>query len=169
MISGITNFRGNVRRVDQIVRILGKYGLGNLIGEKTPDFIQRRFVSSEGIAVRDYPLEVRVRMALTELGTTFIKVGQMMSQRPDMVGPELAAQLESLQADTPPDPPALVRATIEEDLGQPPDAIFAIFNQLALASASVGQVHLAELKMARRWSSRCSTPASNPRSRAISI
>jgi ubiquinone biosynthesis protein len=146
MISGITNFRGNVRRVDQIVRILGKYGLGNLIGEKTPDFIQRRFVSSEGIAVRDYPFEVRVRMALTELGTTFIKVGQMMSQRPDMVGPELAAQLESLQADTPPDPPTLVRATIEEELGQPPDAIFTLFNQLALASASVGQVHLAELK-----------------------
>ena len=150
MISGITNFRGNVRRVDQIVRILGKYGLGNLIGEKTPDFIQRRFVSSEGIAVRDYPFEVRVRMALTELGTTFIKVGQMMSQRPDMVGPELAAQLESLQADTPPDPPTLVRATIEEELGQPPDAIFAPFNQLALASASVGQVHLAELKTARQ-------------------
>ena len=146
MISGITNLRGNVKRVDQIVRILGKYGLGNFIGEKTPDFIQRRFVSAEGIAVRDYPIEVRVRMALTELGTTFIKVGQMMSQRPDMVGPELAAQLESLQADTPPDPPALVRATIQEELGQPPDAIFAAFNQLALASASVGQVHLAELK-----------------------
>jgi ubiquinone biosynthesis protein len=150
MISGITNLRGNVRRVDQIVRILGKYGLGNFIGAKTPEFIQRRFLSSEGIAVRDYPIEVRVRMALTELGTTFIKVGQMMSQRPDMVGPELAAQLESLQADTPPDPPALVRATIEEELGQPPDAIFAAFNQLALASASVGQVHLAELKDSSR-------------------
>ena len=65
MISGITNLRGNVKRVDQIVRILGKYGLGNFIGEKTPDFIQRRFVSAEGIAVRDYPVEVRVRMALT--------------------------------------------------------------------------------------------------------
>jgi ubiquinone biosynthesis protein len=146
MISGITNFKGNVKRVDQIVRILGKYGLGNLIGEKTPDFIQRRFLSAEGIAVRDYPFEVRVRMALTELGTTFIKVGQMMSQRPDLVGPDMAAQLESLQADTPPDSPALVRATIEAELGQPPDAIFAAFNQLALASASVGQVHLAELK-----------------------
>lgn len=143
MISGISNFRGNVRRVDQIVRILGKYGLANWVGEKTPDFIQRRFTSAEGIAVRDYPFEVRVRMALTELGTTFIKLGQMMSQRADMVGPELAAELESLQADVPPDPPALVRATIEEDLKQPPSAIFKEFNQLALASASVGQVHLA--------------------------
>jgi ubiquinone biosynthesis protein len=145
MISGITNFKGNVRRVDQIVRILGKYGLGNLIGERTPGFIQRRFVTAEGIAVRDYPFEVRVRMALTELGTTFIKVGQMMSQRPDMVGPDLAAQLESLQADTPPDPPALVRAVITEELGAGPDELFALFNPLALASASVGQVHLAQL------------------------
>lgn len=146
MISGISNFKGNVRRVDQIVRILGKYGLANWVGEKTPDFIQRRFVSAEGIAVRDYPFEVRVRMALTELGTTFIKLGQMMSQRADMVGPELAAELESLQADTPPDTPAQVRATIEEELLQPPSAIFAEFNQLALASASVGQVHLARLQ-----------------------
>ncbi len=146
MISGITNFRGNVRRVDQIARILGKYGLSNWVGEKTPEFIQRRFVSPEGIALRDYPFEVRVRMALTELGTTFIKLGQMMSQRADMVGPELAAELESLQADVPPDPPALVRATIQEELHQPPEAIFESFNQLALASASVGQVHLARLK-----------------------
>jgi ubiquinone biosynthesis protein len=146
MISGITNLRGNVRRVDQIVRILGKYGLANWVGEKTPGFVQRRFVSAEGIPVRDYPFEVRVRMALTELGTTFIKLGQMMSQRADMVGPELAAELESLQADVPPDPPALVRATIEEELKQPPSAIFKEFNQLALASASVGQVHLACLK-----------------------
>ena len=146
MISGISNLRGNVRRVDQIVRILGKYGLANWVGEKTPDFVQRRFISAEGIPVRDYPFEVRVRMALTELGTTFIKLGQMMSQRADMVGPELAAELESLQADVPPDPPALVRATIEEELKQPPSAIFAEFNQLALASASVGQVHLACLR-----------------------
>ncbi len=146
MISGITNFKGNVKRADQIVRILGKYGLANWVGDKTPAFIQKRFLSEEGIAVRDYPLEVRVRMALTELGTTFIKIGQMMSQRPDLVGPELAVQLESLQADTPPDPPALVRVVIEEELERRPEDIFAIFNPLALASASVGQVHLAELK-----------------------
>ena len=98
-------------------RILAKYGLADLVGEKTPGFIQRRFVSAEGIAVRDYPFEVRVRLALTELGTTFIKLGQMMSTRADMVGPELAAELASLQADTPADPPEAVRATIVAELG----------------------------------------------------
>lgn len=145
MISGVSNLRGNVRRVDEIVRVLAKYGLADWLGDNTPDFIRRRFVTSEGIAVTDYPIEVRIRLALTELGTTFIKLGQMMSTRADLVGPELAAELASLQADTPADPPDLVRATIQSELGAPPEALFAWFDENALASASVGQVHLARL------------------------
>jgi ubiquinone biosynthesis protein len=145
MISGVSNLRGNVRRVDEIVRVLAKYGLADWLGDNTPDFIRRRFVTSEGIAVTDYPVEVRIRLALTELGTTFIKLGQMMSTRADLVGPELAAELASLQADTPADPPELVRATIQSELGAPPEAIFAWFDETTLASASVGQVHLARL------------------------
>lgn len=145
MISGVSNFRGNVRRVDEIVRVLAKYGLADWVGDNTPGFIRRRFVTSEGIAVTDYPVEVRIRLALTELGTTFIKLGQMMSTRADLVGPELAAELAALQADTPPDPPDVVRATIQSELGAPPEALFAWFDENALASASVGQVHLARL------------------------
>jgi ubiquinone biosynthesis protein len=145
MISGVSNLRGNVRRVDEIVRVLAKYGLADWLGDNTPDFIRRRFVTSEGIAVTDYPVEVRIRLALTELGTTFIKLGQMMSTRADLVGPELAAELASLQADTPADPPDLVRATIQSELGAPPEELFAWFDENALASASVGQVHLARL------------------------
>ena len=145
MISGVSNFRGNVRRVDEIVRVLAKYGLADWVGDRTPGFIRRRFVTNEGVAVSDYPVEVRIRLALTELGTTFIKLGQMMSTRADLVGPELAAELSSLQADTPADPPELVRATIQSELGAPPEVIFAWFDETALASASVGQVHLAQL------------------------
>lgn len=145
MISGVSNFRGNVRRVDEIIRVLAKYGLADWVGDSTPGFIRRRFVTVEGIAVSDYPVEVRIRLALTELGTTFIKLGQMMSTRADMVGPELAAELASLQADTPADPPDMVRATIQSELGAPPDEIFAWFDENSLASASVGQVHLARL------------------------
>ena len=145
MISGVSNFRGNVRRVDEIVRVLAKYGLADWVGDRTPGFIRRRFVTSDGVAVSDFPVEVRIRLALTELGTTFIKLGQMMSTRSDIVGPELAAELASLQADTPADPPELVRATIQSELGAPPEAIFAWFDEGALASASVGQVHLARL------------------------
>ncbi|HQY92061.1 AarF/ABC1/UbiB kinase family protein [Caldilinea sp.] len=145
MISGVSNFRGNVRRVDEIIRVLAKYGLADWVGDNTPGFIRRRFVTGEGVAVSDYPIEVRIRLALTELGTTFIKLGQMMSTRADLVGPELAAELASLQADTPADPPAVVRATIYSELGAPPEELFAWFDENALASASVGQVHLARL------------------------
>ena len=145
MISGVSNFRGNVRRVDEIVRVLAKYGLADWVGDRTPGFIRRRFVTSDGVAVSDFPVEVRIRLALTELGTTFIKLGQMMSTRADMVGPEMAAELSSLQADTPADPPDAVRATITAELGKPPEEIFVAFDYTALASASVGQVHLAEL------------------------
>ncbi len=146
MISGVGNLRGNVRRVDEIVRVLAKYGLAEWVGDKTPGFIRRRFYTEDGIAVNDLPVEIRLRMALTELGTTFIKLGQMMSTRADMVGPELAAELVKLQADTPPDAAHLVRATVESELGAPPEQLFAWFNEDALASASVGQVHLARLQ-----------------------
>ncbi|MCB0148954.1 MAG: hypothetical protein KDE01_15040, partial [Caldilineaceae bacterium] len=98
MISGVSNFRGNVRRVDEIIRVLAKYGLADWVSDSTPGFIRRRFVTAEGAAVGDFPVEVRIRLALTELGTTFIKLGQMMSTRADMVGPELAEELASLQA-----------------------------------------------------------------------
>jgi len=145
MISGVSNFRGNVRRVDEIIRVLAKYGLADWVSDSTPGFIRRRFVTAEGTAVGDYPVEVRIRLALTELGTTFIKLGQMMSTRADMVGPELAEELASLQADTPADPPDVVRATIQAELGYPPDELFAWFDPTALASASVGQVHAARL------------------------
>ena len=87
-----------------------------------------------------------MRMALTELGTTFIKLGQILSTRPDLVGPEMAAELTKLQADTPADDPAQVIATIEQELGQPPDQLFRDFDPRAFASASIGQVHHAVME-----------------------
>ncbi|MCB9161512.1 MAG: AarF/ABC1/UbiB kinase family protein [Caldilineaceae bacterium] len=146
MIPGISNVKQNVQRFDEIVRVLAKYGLADWLGERGPSFVRRRFVTAEGEHVAGLPVEVRIRMALTELGTTFIKLGQMMSQRPDMVGPELAAELESLQADTPADPPEVVRDIIEGELGAPLDELFSWIDLNALASASVGQVHLAALQ-----------------------
>ena len=145
MISGISNFKGNVKRVDEIIRVLAKYGLADWVSDSTPGFIRRRFVTAEGAAVSDFALEVRIRLALTELGTTFIKLGQMVSTRADLVGPELAEELAALQADTPADPRDVVYAMIQTELGASPDTLFAWFDPHALASASVGQVHAAQL------------------------
>ena len=134
-----------VKRLDEIIRVLARYGLADYLGTTSPLFIRRRFVTADGQPVADLPMPVRLRLALTELGTTFIKLGQMLSTRADLVGPELAAELSSLQADTPADPPDAVRAIVEQELGRPVEEIFARFDFWALASASVGQVHLATL------------------------
>jgi ubiquinone biosynthesis protein len=83
--------------------------------------------------------------ALTALGPTFIKLGQLLSTRPDTVGVKLADELTKLQASVPADPPALVRSLIEGELGQPLEEIFTEFNETPVASASIGQVHCAKL------------------------
>jgi ubiquinone biosynthesis protein len=141
----VFQLKDNIRRFDEIVRVLAKYGLAEWISEDTPGIIRRRFETAEGVNVADLPFEVRLRLALTELGTTFIKLGQMLSTRSDIVGPELANELASLQSDTPADPPDVVRETVESELGMTVEEVFAEFDFTGLASASVGQVHLATL------------------------
>ena len=100
---------------------------------------------ADGTPLRDLPQPVKVRQALTELGTTFIKLGQILSTRPDLVGPEIAAELSKLQAGTPADDPGTVIETIRQELGEHPDNIFVQFDAVAFASASIGQVHKAVL------------------------
>jgi ubiquinone biosynthesis protein len=89
--------------------------------------------------------ETRIRLALEELGPTFIKLGQIMSTRPDLVGAELAEELEKLQTDVPADPPEAVAELIEEELGRPLHEVFLEFCETPVASASIGQVHRARL------------------------
>src|SRR5207245_9256846 len=87
----------------------------------------------------------RIRLALTELGPTFIKFGQVLSTRPDIVGLPLATELTKLQAQLPADAPTIVRTMIKAELGRPVEELFAAFDDVPLASASIGQVHAATL------------------------
>ena len=87
----------------------------------------------------------RLRSALSELGTTWIKFGQMLSLRPDLVGVDVADELSKLQASVPADAPGLAEKRIASALGMPVTEAFATFESIPMASGSVAQVHRASL------------------------
>lgn len=136
----------NTKRLEAIVRVLARYGLADWIRDWSPEFIKKHFKSEDGKAIVDLPQAERIRLAFTELGTTFIKLGQVLSTRADLVGPELAKELSKLQSDNPADPPEVVRHIIETELGKPPEALYAEFDEKPLGSASIAQVHIAKLE-----------------------
>ncbi|HLU39769.1 MAG TPA: AarF/UbiB family protein, partial [Planctomycetota bacterium] len=146
----LARLQRNARRVGEILAVLAKYGLADWLRWLDVDWIQDRLRSPTGERLRELRLEARIRLVLIELGTTFIKLGQVLSTRPDLVGPELAEELTGLQANTVPDPAEVARQTIEADLGKPPEELFATFEGEAFASASIAQVHGATLKTGER-------------------
>ncbi|MGA2658837.1 MAG: AarF/UbiB family protein [Verrucomicrobiota bacterium] len=143
--TAITRLERNVRRAGEIIGVLAKYGLADWVKGLNHPWIQDRIKSVDGQHIPDLKAEERVRLAFTELGATFIKLGQMLSTRPDLVGPEMGGELARLQTAAPADPPGTVRALIEAELGKPPSSLFAQFDDAPLASASIAQVHLARL------------------------
>jgi ubiquinone biosynthesis protein len=144
-LTAIPQLARNINRVREIVTILGKYGLADWISRLDLHFARGLVKSSDGQGLSALTRETRIRLALIELGTTFIKFGQMLSTRPDLVGSRLAGELSSLQACVPADSPAVVQATIRGELGHSIEELFAEFDNRAMASASIGQVHRARL------------------------
>jgi ubiquinone biosynthesis protein len=145
LLESLANFEGNARRLLEIFGVLARYGLADWLGRIRSEWIQARLLSSTGERLKGLTLNARIRLAATELGTTFIKLGQALSTRPDIIPQSLAIELSRLQADTPPDPAETVLAMMERELGGRPDSLFAEFDKVPLASASVGQVHRARL------------------------
>jgi ubiquinone biosynthesis protein len=143
--NALTRLERNVHRAGEIIGVLAKYGLADWVNKLNFSWIQDRIRSVDGKHIPDLKIEERVRLAFTELGTTFIKLGQMLSTRPDVVGPEMARELAHLQTSTLADPSDTVRATIEAELGKPLHSLFAQFEDAPFASASIAQVHLARL------------------------
>jgi ubiquinone biosynthesis protein len=135
----------NARRLTEIFVVLAKYGLAETLGNLHVEWLQGQLVSFDGERLGKVSHEARIRLALTELGATFIKLGQMLSTRGDTIGPELADELGKLRSNTPPDRPEVIRALIKSELGKPIEELFSEFDDAVLASGSIGQVHRARL------------------------
>jgi ubiquinone biosynthesis protein len=91
------------------------------------------------------PLPVRLRRVIEELGPTYVKFGQILSTRPDLVPPDIVKELSKLQDEVPPFKFEQVQECVEEELGRPLDQAFKSFSRAPIASASIGQVHEAAL------------------------
>src|SRR5207248_6557610 len=135
----------NIARLAEIARVLAKYGLADWLGRLDSKFVQRWTRGTELARLATVTHEARIRLVLTELGTTFIKFGQVLSTRLDLIGPALADELALLQSSVPADPFPVTRATIEAELGAPLETLFKTFAPEPIASGSIGQVHRAAL------------------------
>jgi ubiquinone biosynthesis protein len=144
-ITAIPNVYRNVNRWREILTILSKYGLAGWVGRFDLPIVKGVFKNRDGEALAHLSRETRIRLALEELGPTFIKLGQILSTRPDQVGMSLAQELQKLQTNVACDKPEIVRETIESELDKLLDELFQDFDPTPLASASIGQAHRARL------------------------
>lgn len=142
-----------VRRLLRIQRVVIRYRLDDLIFDDLPLLpwwlrMLRFVLPWRWLPRRPLTLSrgARVRLALEDLGPIFIKFGQILSTRRDLLPDDIACELAFLQDKVPPFDPDLAIALIEEQLGMPIAQAFARFERQPLASASVAQVHAAQLK-----------------------
>lgn len=146
----ITHSYRHINRYREIIVVLVKYGFGDLITrthlEKYVDLGKKVLLRRGGKEIASLSRWERMRMALEELGPTFIKAGQIMSSRPDLLPHELIVELEKLQDSVPPFSGEEAERLVEQELGKPISDLFYEFTDTPIASASIAQVHEAVLQ-----------------------
>ncbi len=132
-------------RLLRILSTIGRHGLDEFIVGRGSSLVRFAFRVAYFWADRSGPRGVRLRIALQELGPIFVKFGQLLSIRPDLIPTDITDELAKLQDAVPPFAAEQVVETLERAYGKPYAEVFRNFNLTCVASASVAQVHFAEL------------------------
>ncbi|PLX91763.1 MAG: ubiquinone biosynthesis protein UbiB [Desulfuromonas sp.] len=149
----LINLNRNLRSLNRYREILGvlvSHGFGHVLDELNLDYyieLGRRLVKRDPRKqeLEKLPPQVRLRMALEELGPTFIKLGQILSARPDILPASYITELNKLQNDVSPVDIASIETLIHNELGAPVATVFGHFSRHPVAAASIAQVHHANL------------------------
>ncbi len=138
----------NLRRLRQIIGVFARYGFSQILDEAQiiRSYLPKRY--REKYPKRSAP--ERLKLALEELGPTFIKLGQMLSVRVDLLPPEYIQALSQLQDKTTPLPYRTIKEVVEQELEGTLHSLFPSFRRSPIASASLSQVHIATTKDGRR-------------------
>ena len=140
----------HLNRYRQILTVLFKYGFGDLVEVlKIEQYIEiglNMILKKRRDRLEKLSRAERVRLAFEELGPTFVKLGQILSTRPDLVPVDFINELSKLQDMVPPFPFDEAREIIKVELGAAPEDLFASIDKTPMASASIGQVYRAKLK-----------------------
>lgn len=139
----MTAHRSRRARHRQVAQVLARHGLGFLVGvlglERMVPF--QRGLLGHARREQPYTRPEHLRLALEELGPAFVKLGQVLSTRADLLPPEYQAELARLQDRVPPEPWERVKAVIFEELGRRPEELFGELAPEPLAAASIGQAY----------------------------
>jgi ubiquinone biosynthesis protein len=138
----------HIKRYRDVAKVLARHGFGFFVEEI--GLLHMLSLPKRLFTDRDEtdPMSVgqRIRQVIEELGPTYVKIGQIASTRADVIPEDILHELEKLQDDVPSFPFPQVRHIIEEELGSPLEEVFSSFDEEAIAAASIGQVHRAQLR-----------------------
>ncbi|MBC03270.1 MAG: hypothetical protein CMJ34_08215 [Phycisphaerae bacterium] len=143
----------NLKRWNQILHVLVSHGFASFLreiglGDAAASVLDKVLMKDEAELLRQ-PTPVRLRLAMEELGPTFIKLGQVLSTRRDLVPDEWAAEFSRLQSDCPKVPFEEIRAQLQQTLGDRLDELFSEIDETPIAAASMAQAHRAVMKDGR--------------------
>lgn len=154
ILTSIRNNFKSISRYNQILRVLLKYGFEDLVyyldERKRYKFIQTLIPNTSKKHALSYTKWAKMRLVCEELGPTFVKFGQILSNRPDLVPLELTFELEKLQDNVPPMSEEASKQVVETELKDTVENLFAWFEPSPFASASMAQVHKVTLHSGKR-------------------